>query len=216
MPVGSGDLSAMLRYDEAWEIHLSKTDFFVPDNIASPGHVRLSFSVAADAVRKFEQRIDLERGSVVLNIETSTGNIAAEAFGVMGQNTLLIAVDDMRPEAAVSAEFSVWRPAMQVEAANGIVKARQVHDFDEHRKRVEDPAKVSPSDRLFNLGAGVALALGGPDGVLPAVEVSSGAPTNRSATLRARQPGDTGLPSPAQPPTTARRKPPPNVCCVPR
>jgi len=186
MPVGSGDLSAMLRYDEAWEIHLSKTDFFVPDNIAAPGHVRLSFGVAADAVRKFEQRIDLERGSVVLNIETATGNIAAEAFGVMGQNTLLIAVDDMRPEAAVSAEFSVWRPAMQVAAANGIVKARQVHDFDERRKRVEDPAKVSPSDRLFNLGAGVALALGGPDGVLPAVEVSSGAPTNRSATLRAK------------------------------
>ena len=51
MPVGSGDLSAMLRYDEAWEIHLSKTDFFVPGNIASPGHVQLSFGIAADAVR---------------------------------------------------------------------------------------------------------------------------------------------------------------------
>ena len=186
MPVGSGDLSAMLRYDEAWEIHLSKSDFFVPDNIASPGHVRLSFGIAPDAVRKFEQRLDLTRGSVVLNIETSDGNIAAEAFGVMGQNTLLIAVDDMRPKAAVSAEFSVWRPAMQVAAANGIVKARQVHDFDEHGKRVEDPAKVGPVDRMFKLGVGVAMALGGPDGVLPAVEASSGAPPNRSATLRAK------------------------------
>ena len=28
MPVGSGDLSAMIRFERGWEIHLSKTDLF--------------------------------------------------------------------------------------------------------------------------------------------------------------------------------------------
>jgi len=104
MPVGAGDLSAMLRYDGAWEIHLSKTDFFGWDKAAyhknptilSPGHVQVSFGIPRQAVRAFEQRMDFQRGSVMLEIKTDDGTLKAEAFGVMGRNTLVIAVDDAR------------------------------------------------------------------------------------------------------------------------
>ena len=66
MPVGAGDLSAMLRYENALEIHLSKTDFFGWDKTAyhknptilSPGHARLSFGIPQETLRSFEQRLD--------------------------------------------------------------------------------------------------------------------------------------------------------------
>lgn len=85
MPVGSGDLSAMLRYDDAWEIHLSKTDFFGFDKsnyhknptILSPGHVQLSFGIPRDAIRFFEQRLDYLCGLVALEIKTDDGTVKA-------------------------------------------------------------------------------------------------------------------------------------------
>jgi hypothetical protein len=192
MPAGTGDLLAMIRYENAWEIHLSKTDFFAFDDPAyhnnptlhSPGHVRLSFGIPRDAIRAFEQRIDLRRGSVVLEIGTADGAVKAEAFGVMGRNTLVVAVDDSRRRPFASATFSIWRPGMSVTALPDRVVAREVHEYDESGNVPSDPAKVSPRDPFFHLGCATAIAFGGERGALPAVkETESRAPDHGAVLL---------------------------------
>ena len=183
MPVGSGDLSAMLRYEDAWEIHLSKTDFFAYDEplyhknptLHSPGHVQLSFGIAREAIRRFEQRIDLQRGSVVLEIETGEGTVRAEAFGVMGRNTLVIAVDDTRRKPAAAATFTMWRPGMSVSARSSRVVAREVLNYLENGKAPENPAGVSASDKMFHLGCGTVMAFAGDRGLLQATSEDKGA-----------------------------------------
>ena len=165
MPVGSGDLSAMLRYENAWEIHLSKTDFFGFDKsnyhknptILSPGHVQLSFGIPPAAIRSFIQRLDYQRGSVVLEITTADGAVKAEAFGVMGGNTLVIDVEDTHKSPTAVATYSIWRPETSVTADARRIVAREVHDYQWNLRR-PDPAKVDPADRMFHLGCGTVIA----------------------------------------------------------
>ncbi len=168
MPVGSGDLSAMLRYGSAWEIHLSKTDFFKPGNILSPGHVQLSFGVSNEALTQFEQRLDLNRGSVVLTLKTAQGQIIAEAYGIRGHNALLIAVQDTRPTPEVQATFSLWRPGISIVREENLLITREVHQCNEQGKIVADPAQVPPEDRVFRLGAGLVLGFVDARGRVPA------------------------------------------------
>jgi hypothetical protein len=196
MPVGAGDLSAMLRYGSAYEIHLSKCDLFGRPadtyggdfNIMSPGHVQLSFGLAPDAITRFEQRLDFRRGSVVLTLTTAGGVVTVEAFGVMGQNVLVLAVEDMRPAGQATATFSAWRSAVTLTAENGIVTAREVHNGDESGKPVTDPAKANPNDRLYHLGAGTVVAFANATGLLTATGETGSDETGTTATLRA-QPG---------------------------
>lgn len=196
MPVGSGDLSAMLRYEDALEIHLSKTDFFGWDTAAyhknptilSPGHVQLSFGIPREAIRTFEQRLDFQRGSVVLTIKTDDGTIKAEAFGVMGSNTLVVAVEDTRRSPTVAATFSIWRPEMAVSVENGRVVARQVHNYGENGRPPVNPANVNPVDRIFHLGCGTVVAFADERGLLMSTGATGGQPTNRTATLRPEKP----------------------------
>ena len=185
MPVGSGDFSAMLRYGSAYEIHLSKTDFFGPDSILSPGHIQLSFGVAPEAVTKFEQRLDLNRGSVVLTLGTAEGTVTAETYGVMGRNALVVAVEHTRPVPQVQATFSSWRPATALTTDGGVLRAREVHDFDESGKRVAAGTKANPDDRFYNLGVGTAVAFAGASGRLAASGVNAGDGADKTATMRA-------------------------------
>ncbi len=197
MPVGSGDFSAMLRYHRAFEIHLSKTDFFGATkpgaaflsyggcSILSPGHVQLDFGVAPEAITHFEQRLDLNRGSVVLTLGTAQGQVGAEAYGVMGKNVLVVAVEDTRPQPTAQVTFSIWRPAMDLAASDGVLSGRQVHDCEESGKSVQDPGQVSPDDRFYNLGVCTVTALAGESGPLVAAGETGTAGADRSATLRA-------------------------------
>jgi|GEM_PF-5527667 len=167
MPVGGGDLSAMLRYGSDLEIHLSKPDFYAVEThpyhnsptIHSPGHVTLSFGIQPKDIKKFEQRIDLARGSVVLTLETGQGVVQAEAIGVMGQNSLLIAVNDSRRVPTVSASLSSWRAESQISADKGVLIEKEVSTRDERGNIPADPAKVDPGDRIFHLGCSTALAM---------------------------------------------------------
>ena len=166
MPVGTGDFSAMLRYGNDLEIHLSKTDFFGFDKsnyhknptLLSPGHVRLSFGIPREAIRSFKQRLDYQRGSVVFEIVTDDGTVNAEAFGIMGGNTLVIDVSDARKVPAATATYSIWRPETSVTAEAGRIVAREVHDYQWNFRPPPNPEKVAPSDQMFHLGCGTVIA----------------------------------------------------------
>ncbi len=184
MPVGSGDLSAMLRYADAWEVHLSKTDSFGPGSILSPGHVQLDFGLSNDQITDFEQRLDLNRGSVSLAIKTPEGGITAECWGVRGANVLVVDVRDTRPAPQANVTFSIWRPGMDLSVADGVLLAREVHDCDESGGRVVDPARVSPQDRVYGLEVATALAVGGDAGLLQATGETREAAGIKTVALR--------------------------------
>ncbi len=175
MPVGSGDRSGMLRYGDAWDMHLSKSDFFAIEpkpyhtspTLHSPGHVQIDFAIPAAALTGCEQRLDLRRGSVVLTLQSATGRVTAETFGVMGENTLVVAVEDSRAEPTVTVTLSSWRPGLSVSSLPGVLLAREVHDYDERGKPVADPATANPADRMLGLGVSTAVACVGAAGTLP-------------------------------------------------
>lgn len=176
MPVGTGDLSAMLRYGKALEIHLSKTDFFGYGEVLSkktqlplsPGHVQLSFGIERPAIREFDQRLDYARGSVVLTIRTEDGVVKAEAFGLMKRNTLAIAVEDSRRTPHAAAIFSTWRPDARLSGTAGTVVTREVHDYADNNKPPTNPAAAIPADKMYHLGCSTAVAFADDRGILPA------------------------------------------------
>jgi len=193
MPVGSGDLAAMLRYGDAWEMHLSKSDFLAIEakpyhsspTLHSPGHLQIDFAIPAAALTGCEQRLDLRRGSVVLTLQSATGRVTAEAFGVMGGNALVVAVEDSRPAPLLTVRLSSWRPGLTVTAAQGFLLAREVHDYDERGKPVADPATANPADRMLGLGVATAVACVGAAGDLA---VTATAEDSSSAGWQCRPP----------------------------
>lgn len=105
MPVGGGDLSAMVRCGGAsLDLHLTKSDAWgfagPPDappgsrffNNVSPGHLRLAFGPKAGALarERFRQRLDLYRGRILI-------------------------------------ELSEWRPAMKLTASSATIHAAEIH-----------------------------------------------------------------------------------------
>src|SRR6185436_13231389 len=91
MPVGGGDLSAMVRCDGTLHLHLSKSDAWgfwsafdlVNDetdprspwsywffNVVSPGHISIDFGPEGKAAAKryYRQRLDLYRGKTVIQL----------------------------------------------------------------------------------------------------------------------------------------------------
>jgi len=197
MPVGGGDLSAMLRYGSALEIHLSKSDFYAVEakpyhkspNIHSPGHVSLDFGIPTHAPVKFEQRLDLVRGSVAFSLETPEGKVAGEAIGIMGKNALVVSVTDTRPARRVSAAFSCGRPGMEISGAGGMLLGKEVHDYDEKGKIPSDPSKVDPADRMFRLGVATAVALSDGRGPLALDAKEMGEGSARVVSLAGAAPG---------------------------
>lgn len=193
MPVGSGDLSAMVRFGDALHLHLSKSDFAslgnthdgYNGNLHSPGHVRLSFDgVNAAAITRFSQKLDFTRGSIRIALATADGDLDIEVFGVMGSNTIIADVADRRKtKRGVSAEYSIWRPAMRVSSAAGKIVTSEVHDFDRQGRKVDNPAGVPADDLMYGLGNGSVISFAGDSGNLPATESSGGDDSNRTATL---------------------------------
>jgi hypothetical protein len=175
MPVGSGDLSAMVRYGTDLEIHLSKTDFLAREqkpyhlatNIQSPGHVTLSFGIAPLAVTGFEQKLDLVRGSILTSIRTAEGEVRAEIFGVMGRNTLIVAVNDSRHRPLAAATYSIWRPEMILDGKDGRIVGHEVHEYDEAGNIPKALSVTKSDDKLFHLGCSPAIAFADEKGAIP-------------------------------------------------
>lgn len=167
MPTGGGDLSAMVRWDGALHLHLTKSDCWgfqaPPDappgtrffNTVSPGHVRLSFGPSAQAAaeRRFRQRLDLYHGRVVIEIGEGEAQAQLVAWGHPELCVLVIEVHDpagvLRP---VCVELSEWRETMRLGHSDGTLWAREVHErpgrphlantgMDEYYPRDRDPLR---------------------------------------------------------------------------
>src|SRR4029077_10558187 len=163
MPVGSGDLSAMVKFDGAdgkLHLHLSKTDWFIDrgkahggGNVGSPGHISLSLpGLAPGSITGFRQQLNLAQGAVQIHFSTPAGPVEFEVFGIMDKNALSARVTDGRTNGSgCAAEFSIWRRTMTVTSAHGRSVGREVHD--------ESDAGKSADDVDRGLGLGVQLAL---------------------------------------------------------
>ena len=140
MPVGAGNLSAMVSFGEdRWELHLSQADYLVTTNgttsrvkdvrgleLRSPGHVTVAFDgLTTNAITCFEQKMDMLRGRVTLKIETARGAISAEVFGDRKTGALVVLADDTRKGVAapaVTQQMKPLRPPVEVRTEGGRIK----------------------------------------------------------------------------------------------
>ncbi|MBI5832286.1 MAG: hypothetical protein HZB16_08265 [Armatimonadetes bacterium] len=167
MPVGAGDLSAMVSYTNALELHLTKSDAFgaqaepyhYSPTLVSPGHVKLDFGIKPEAILSYEQRLDFDRGSVITELRLAEGTLRAEAFGEMGGNALLVAVDDPRARPNAQIQMSCSRATMVASEAGGVHLLREVSALAENGQPPADPAKANPGDRILGLGIATAASL---------------------------------------------------------
>jgi hypothetical protein len=162
MPVGSGDLSSMVKFDGAdakLHLHLSKTDWFIDrekahggGNVGSPGHISLSLpGLDPRSITGFRQQLNLARGAVQIQFSTPAGPVEFEVFGIMDKNALSARVTDGRTNGSgCAAEFSIWRKTMAVTNVHGRIAGREVHG--------ESDAGESLDDVYRGLGVAVQLA----------------------------------------------------------
>ncbi|NQT14387.1 MAG: hypothetical protein HQ582_16650, partial [Planctomycetes bacterium] len=143
MPVGGGDLSAMVRSDgRGLDLHLTKSDawgFQAPVdappgsrffNNVSPGHVRLEFGerAGAAAAEGFRQRLDLYRGRIVVRLGREPNEARLEIWGHPRRKILVVEVID--PDGVLepmTVRLSEWRPSMEVGASDTTIHASEVH-----------------------------------------------------------------------------------------
>jgi hypothetical protein len=144
MPVGGGDLSAMVRSDgKGVDLHLTKSDAWgfqaPPDappgsrffNNVSPGHIRLEFSEQARtlAAEQFRQRLDLYRGRVVIQYGREPDGPKLEIWGHPQRKVLVVEVTDPRGALAPTAiRLSEWRPTMKLTASDATICAAEIHE----------------------------------------------------------------------------------------
>ena len=173
MPVGSGDLSAMVSFDSALQLHLSKSDWLGRPILnlkgvgtaggigkvaaMSPGHVTVGLGGLTPAdIRSFDQFMDFGRGSVVVKIGTESGPVELEVFGDMKRKALLIQVRDGRTNRGnASVQLANWREAMKITAQGRQITGEEIHRTTMDGAQAPDAAKVPPADALYNLGLGV-------------------------------------------------------------
>jgi len=143
MPVGGGDLSAMVRSDGAGlDLHLTKSDAWgyqaPPDappgsrffNNVSPGHVRLEFGerARAAAAEQFRQRLDLYRGRIVIRLGRDPDGPQLEIWGHPERKVLVAEVIDLRGVLGpATIRLSEWRPSMELGASEATIHAAEVH-----------------------------------------------------------------------------------------
>jgi hypothetical protein len=141
MPVGSGDLSAMVRFDGKdgrLHLHFSKTDWFANargkswgENVISPGHVAMALpGLDPKSITAFSQQMDLARGALTVNFTTPTGSVAIEVFGVMNSNALVVCVTDSRTNhyGMLNCDLGAIYCAGNVDCAGGSVDHNFIHD----------------------------------------------------------------------------------------
>ena len=179
MPVGGGDLSAMVRWDGDLHLHLTKSDCWGYQkpadaqqgtrylNNVSPGHVRLGFGErAAQAARlRFRQRLDPYRGRVL--VEIGEGDEAAQ-LQVWGHPKLRVLVLEASDPAGVLGPCTVtleeWRETMWVSCTETRLQASEVQTRPARPHLagagMEDyyPERADPLE-----GRGAAVAVSSPD-----------------------------------------------------
>ena len=143
MPVGGGDLSAMVCSDGAgMDLHLTKSDAWgfqaAPDapsgsrffNNVSPGHIRIEFGdrARAAAAERFRQRLDLYHGRIVMQFGSEADGARFEIWGHPERKILIVEVVDPRGilEPA-TIELTQRRPSMKLGASDATVHAVEVH-----------------------------------------------------------------------------------------
>lgn len=141
MPVGGGDLSAMVRCNGGIHLHLTKSDAWgfqtPPDavpgtrffNNVSPGHIYLNFGTRAEdaAARFFRQRLDLFRGRIVITLGNADGGLRFEIWGHPDRKILVVEVFD--PNSILSSaciELSEWRETMKIGYSPTTIYASEV------------------------------------------------------------------------------------------
>jgi hypothetical protein len=166
MPVGSGDLSAVVSFDNALQLHFSKSDWLGHPVVSpqegakperkpspmSPGHLTLTLgNLTAAEIRSFDQYMDFGRGSVVVKIGTDSGPVELETFGDMTRKALLIRVRDGRAQRGDAAvQFSNWREEMKIKAEGPYIVGEEIQPMTLPLKDGFDVA-------LYKLGLGVAV-----------------------------------------------------------
>lgn len=179
MPVGGGDLSAMVRSDgEALDLHLTKSDawgFQAPPeappgsrffNNVSPGHVRLELGggARAAAARQFRQRLDLYRGTVRIELGAEPDSLKLEIWGHPERKILVVEITDPRGILqSPTVELAQWRPTMKLGVSETTVHAAEVHARPARphlaNTGMEDYFDAK-SDPLLGRGTAVVLAAG--------------------------------------------------------
>ncbi|MFV1967934.1 MAG: DUF5703 domain-containing protein [Pirellulaceae bacterium] len=143
MPVGGGDLSAMVRCDgENLHLHLTKSDAWgfqaPPDaplgtrffNNVSPGHIRIALGEVTQklAAKRFRQRLDLYRGQIVVTLGEGDEAVQLLIWGHPYREVLIVEVSDPHPEAStLGIELSEWRDAMAVDITDSVLVAWETH-----------------------------------------------------------------------------------------
>jgi len=189
MPTGGGDLSAMVRFDGALHLHLTKSDAWgfqeSPDtpagarffNNVSPGHVAVGFGPAGMALARegFEQRLDLYHGRVTLRLGDAESGPRLSIWGHPVLRVLVVEVSD--PAHLLDApevELGEWRPSMRVGHDEASLHACEVHERPA-RPHLSNTgmADYFPADRDPLLGRGTAVVVTMP-GIAPASIESAG------------------------------------------
>ncbi len=143
MPVGGGDLSAMVRCDgQDLHLHLTKSDAWgyqaAPDallgtrffNNVSPGHIRIGLGDRARklASKRFRQRLDLYSGRIVVTLGEGDAAVRISIWGHPHRDVLIVEVSDPQPGlGTLSVELSEWRDAMVVDVADSSLVAWETH-----------------------------------------------------------------------------------------
>lgn len=186
MPVGGGDLSAMVRCDGDLHLHLSKSDawgfwsaFDLPNdetdprspwsywffNVVSPGHVKIDFGphVKAAADGFFRQRLDLYHGRIVIELGSADNPAKIEIWGHPQRNILIVEVSDpQKILGPANIELSQWRQSMQVGHTTESIYGTEV------LKRAAKPLLVNTgmqdyfndeTDPMLNRGTAVVLTV---------------------------------------------------------
>jgi hypothetical protein len=207
MPVGGGDLSAMVRWDGSLRLHLSKSDawgFQAPPsapagsrffNNVSPGHVRVSFGpgAAQAAVRRFRQILDVEHGRVSVEI----GSARIDVWGHPTRRVLVVEFSDPAAELGTpEVDLIEWRPTMKVIRGRNLILASEVHEREArpHLANTGMQEYFPPgSDPLHGRGLAVAVATRSNRIFIAAATTTSGDPlaaAQKELESAASQPGD--------------------------
>ena len=142
MPVGGGDLSAMVRCDGSLHLHLSKSDawgFQAPAdaglgtrffNNVSPGHIELDFGKNAreKAAESFRQRLDLYHGRIVIHLGRAQAGARMDIWGHPTRKVLVVEIiDPHRVLDPAKITLSEWRATMEAGCSGETLHAREVH-----------------------------------------------------------------------------------------
>ena len=168
MPVGSGDLTALAGFGAGIELQLGKTDFFGHEPVKyhysplplSPGRIRIFPELGPEQLTSFRQTLDLYRGCLRYELGTAEGVIRVTVRGVMGDNTLLIEVEDLRPTPAPpSIAYLNHRNPRQLEIQTGRLLCRETNLLRSNRTPLPEGKTPSPTDLIYGRSLHLAIAL---------------------------------------------------------